>query len=183
MKVIHRDLAARNVLVGEGETCKVMDFGMARVVREDNIYERKTTVWMIFNERQCFCKSWINVAEDTSLEWLPKKKNKLSQSCSVFKTLRYTALDIWSIGIFLRLTPAPCIFASCSGASSGEMDCHWGVALRKVLYQEWCVSTRKTWTLHLGLTSLFCMNCFQVWEKLLGHYCILVFVFPDVRPS
>ena len=21
------------------------------------------------------------------------------------------------------------------------------------------------------------MNCFQVWEKLLGHYCILVFVF------
>ena len=28
-----------------------------------------------------------------------------------------------------------------------------------------------------SLTSLFCMNCFQNWEKLLGHYCILVFVF------
>ncbi|XP_066024453.1 proto-oncogene tyrosine-protein kinase receptor Ret-like isoform X2 [Pocillopora verrucosa] len=40
--VIHRDLAARNVLVGEGETCKVTDFGMARDVQEDNIYERKT---------------------------------------------------------------------------------------------------------------------------------------------
>ena len=45
-KVIHRDLAARNVLVGEGETCKVTDFGMARDVQEDNIYERKTRVSM-----------------------------------------------------------------------------------------------------------------------------------------
>ena len=43
-KVVHRDLAARNVLVGEEETCKVTDFGMARDVQEDNIYERKTRV-------------------------------------------------------------------------------------------------------------------------------------------
>ena len=43
-KVIHRDLAARNVLVGEGEKCKVTDFGMARDVQENNIYERKTRV-------------------------------------------------------------------------------------------------------------------------------------------
>ena len=43
-KVIHRDLAARNVLVGEEETCKVSDFGMARDVQENNIYERKTRV-------------------------------------------------------------------------------------------------------------------------------------------
>ena len=100
------------------------------------------------------------MAEDASLEWLPKK-NKLSQSCSVFTTLRYTVLDTWSIGIFLRITPTPCIFASYSGASSCEMDCHWGVALRKVLYQEWCVSTRKTWTLHLSLTSFFLWIVFR----------------------
>ena len=49
-KVIHRDLAARNVLVGEGETCKVTDFGMARDVQEDNIYERKSRVQIILRE-------------------------------------------------------------------------------------------------------------------------------------
>ncbi|XP_068686480.1 fibroblast growth factor receptor 1-like isoform X2 [Montipora foliosa] len=41
-KIIHRDLAARNVLVGEGERCKVTDFGMARNVEEDNIYTKRS---------------------------------------------------------------------------------------------------------------------------------------------
>ncbi|XP_022804171.1 fibroblast growth factor receptor 3-like isoform X2 [Stylophora pistillata] len=40
--IIHRDLAARNVLVGENETCKVTDLGMARDVQQENVYERKT---------------------------------------------------------------------------------------------------------------------------------------------
>ena len=47
LQVIHRDLAARNVLVGENETCKVTDFGMARDVQEQNIYERKTKVCIL----------------------------------------------------------------------------------------------------------------------------------------
>lgn len=41
-KIIHRDLAARNVLVGEGEECKVTDFGMARNVGQDDIYTRRS---------------------------------------------------------------------------------------------------------------------------------------------
>ena len=45
MQIIHRNLAARNVLVGENETCKVTDFGMARDVQQESIYERKTKVF------------------------------------------------------------------------------------------------------------------------------------------
>ncbi|XP_068685081.1 proto-oncogene tyrosine-protein kinase receptor Ret-like [Montipora foliosa] len=41
-KIIHRDLAARNVLVGEGEKCKVTDFGMARNVEQGDIYTKRS---------------------------------------------------------------------------------------------------------------------------------------------
>ena len=40
--IIHRDLAARNVLVGEGKVCKVADFGFARDVANNYVYERKS---------------------------------------------------------------------------------------------------------------------------------------------
>ena len=37
---IHRDLAARNVLVGENNVCKIADFGLARLIKEDE-YEAR----------------------------------------------------------------------------------------------------------------------------------------------
>ena len=37
-------MAARNVLVGEGEKCKVTDFGMARDVQQDEIYTKTSRV-------------------------------------------------------------------------------------------------------------------------------------------
>ncbi len=43
-KVVHRDLAARNVLVAEGNVCKITDFGMAREVRENEIYTMRAGV-------------------------------------------------------------------------------------------------------------------------------------------
>ena len=70
---IHRDLAARNVLVGENEICKVTDFGMARDVQQENIYERKTKLRSIFKtglkDRICaiLCRK-----QSTSQENLPK---------------------------------------------------------------------------------------------------------------
>jgi len=42
-KLIHRDLAARNVLIDSADqTCKVADFGFAKDVMANNIYERKS---------------------------------------------------------------------------------------------------------------------------------------------
>lgn len=37
---IHRDLAARNILVGEGNNVKIADFGLARVIKDDE-YEAR----------------------------------------------------------------------------------------------------------------------------------------------
>ncbi|XP_078411296.1 tyrosine-protein kinase Srms [Cetorhinus maximus] len=42
-KFVHRDLAARNVLVGEELICKVADFGLARLIRDEVYHVRAGT--------------------------------------------------------------------------------------------------------------------------------------------
>ena len=44
---IHRDLAARNILVGDGNLCKVADFSLARVIKEDIYNPREGTKFPI----------------------------------------------------------------------------------------------------------------------------------------
>ncbi|XP_067904432.1 protein-tyrosine kinase 6-like [Heterodontus francisci] len=41
---IHRDLAARNVLVGDNCICKIADFGLARLIKEDVYVSQSTTI-------------------------------------------------------------------------------------------------------------------------------------------
>ncbi|XP_070548637.1 fibroblast growth factor receptor 1-A-like isoform X2 [Ptychodera flava] len=41
-KFIHRDLAARNILVSADMTCRIADFGLAKAINEDEVYEKKS---------------------------------------------------------------------------------------------------------------------------------------------
>ena len=91
MQIIHRDLAARNVLVGENETCKVTDFGMARDVQEQNIYERKTKVCIIL-ETDPQCRTGT---QSFAVTWRKMRKVLLIISLlSTFHALRVTPKTI-----------------------------------------------------------------------------------------
>ena len=42
-QLIHRDLAARNVLIGDNNMAKICDFGLARVIEDDEYCPRQGT--------------------------------------------------------------------------------------------------------------------------------------------
>ncbi|XP_048205693.1 protein-tyrosine kinase 6 [Perognathus longimembris pacificus] len=70
---IHRDLAARNILVGENNICKVGDFGLARLIKED-----------------------IYLSHDHSIPYKWTAPEALSRGHYSVKS------DVWSFGILLH---------------------------------------------------------------------------------
>nr|XP_031289287.1 protein-tyrosine kinase 6 isoform X3 [Camelus dromedarius] len=70
---IHRDLAARNILVGENNTCKVGDFGLARLIKED-----------------------IYLSHDHSIPYKWTAPEALSRGHYSIKS------DVWSFGVLLH---------------------------------------------------------------------------------
>ena len=46
---VHRDLRAANILVGEHHDVKVADFGLARILQEEEIYEATESKYQAIN--------------------------------------------------------------------------------------------------------------------------------------
>ena len=49
IQLVHRDLAARNILMGENNTAKVSDFGLARDINGAEEYLRNNQVRLIYS--------------------------------------------------------------------------------------------------------------------------------------
>ena len=69
------------MLVGERETCKVTDFGMARDVQQDNIYERKTKARGKMNRQIADTCPFKNIRVNCSLR--PNKNNSTTDQLLV----------------------------------------------------------------------------------------------------
>ena len=77
LNIVHRDLACRNILVGEGKSLKITDFGLSRYLSSD---------------QELYIKS-----DQTNVK-LPWKWMSIE---ALKKGVYSTASDVWSFGVLL----------------------------------------------------------------------------------
>ena len=74
MGIVHRDLACRNILIDENKILKISDFGLSRLVPEDEVYT-------------------LSSYSRLPLRWMAPE--------SIFHRQFNSASDVWSFGIVL----------------------------------------------------------------------------------
>lgn len=92
MNYIHRDLRSANILVGNGLICKIADFGLARLI-EDNEY----------TARQGTCSS----KRSTEHHFGDRGRKSRTSLKKKTKTTLSRALELPSVNLELILTPSP----------------------------------------------------------------------------
>ncbi|XP_070562667.1 insulin-like growth factor 1 receptor [Ptychodera flava] len=77
MKIVHRDVAARNVLISHDDTAKIGDFGLARDIYQDLVYQRHPS--------QRHCK--------VPVRWMSPE--------SLTENIYTLSSDMWSFGVLM----------------------------------------------------------------------------------